>query len=356
MARVLRAIAAALSLLACACGRSDLSTDLQAPTVAPDGSLGDDGSGTGDAGSDVAFDSTTLDGRATQPDGAPISFDAGPDVFLDAPADDCGPCLGCCQGSMCVGPSDQTNAVCGLFGATCHACETGSYCGKAGCVRPQPRCGPGNCAGCCTSQLDCAEGTQGDACGFAGQACQGCPGSNKGTGSCVPRLGGGGACNAQRQCDPSNCNGCCLGDECVIGVTDPQCGSGGAACGACAKGQTCVADALAVGGVCRFPPFCSYQNCSTCCVGDQCMPGNTSTECGKYAQSCESCNPGGWVCVDNQCAPPCAANNCAGCCDGNVCAVGTQAIACGTGGIACVDCKVNRETCTAGACQPGPGG
>src|ERR1019366_3418330 len=113
-------------------------------------------------------DSQVNDGTLDSADSA----DA-PNLFPDAePGPDApGPCNaatcnGCCDGDTCV---TMTSAdQCGSEGMACVKCQPNENC-KGGCFRPQSNCGPSNCQGCCLGDNDCASGLDDVACGTAGQ-------------------------------------------------------------------------------------------------------------------------------------------------------------------------------------------
>jgi hypothetical protein len=169
------------------------------------------------------------------------------------------------------------------------------------CFRPQPDCGPSNCAGCCQGTSLCADGTDGVACGRSGEQCQRCV-TAEGGGACVPEPGGGGQCGGYATCHYPNCHGCCSSvTYCALGLSQSACGSNGETCHACTGGQQCAPSAN-----------------------------------------------GGGECVD---AGACGPQNCPGCCQGDLCAIGNQDVACGTGGAVCVDCANSAQKCGAGTCQ-----
>ncbi|HEY3818167.1 MAG TPA: hypothetical protein VGL81_13400 [Polyangiaceae bacterium] len=209
---------------------------------------------------------------------------------------------GCClPDNSCVSPG--TASACGAGGDPCIVCAPGDSCGNGACVHPQPDCGPTNCAGCCVDASTCATTGRDDvACGGGGQACARCLPAEQ-AGGCVPQPDGGGACSS---CFP--CGGCCVaggpGDplECLMGISQTECGSLGETCHACTGGTQCTYGGT--GGVCVMPE-----------------------------------------------AGACGPATCPGCCDGDVCAVGDQLVACGKGGAACVDCGVYATACVASTCQ-----
>src|SRR5581483_6086613 len=139
--------------------------------------------------------------------------------FQHAP---CNPmCSGCCQGmNTCIDLANISAQACGTGGETCSVCAPGDVC-KGECAHPQPSCGPSNCAGCCIDGAYCAVGTNNNACGQAGQACQQC----SDTARCQSRPSGGGHCGDGQSCGPLNCGGCCTDGECVPGYSTSLCGT-----------------------------------------------------------------------------------------------------------------------------------
>ncbi|HEY6460160.1 MAG TPA: hypothetical protein VIY73_08410 [Polyangiaceae bacterium] len=305
-----RLLAGALVVLAAGCGRTGLLVP-DGETAAP----GDGGALVPDAGVTTDGASTGHDASGGLPDASAPGFDASsgrdagrrdsgagedsggarPDGGGTTPA--CGPatCAGCCMadGSCLLGWSDQ---ACGLGGAECAACAPDWFC-KGTCTQYQELCGPSNCAGCCQNASICSQGIDGNACGHGGEQCQTCRAG--GANTCEPVAGGGGSCDFAG-CDPSNCDGCCSGDVCLVGATDEACGAGGVACAACNGGTTCTRDPNGAFGCAAVTP----------------------------------CDP----------------STCGGCCDGLVCALGDQDVACGTGGVACAACA-SGQSCGAGACR-----
>lgn len=150
------------------------------------------------------------------------------------------------------------------------------------------------------------------------------------------------------QCTFENCSGCCDGDQCVETPTATACGDGGGACTACGAGETCA------GGQCVAVADCS--NCDGCCIGGtQCVPGNTVSACGSGGETCTTCGVGFGCNGDTgDCEPiRCDASNCNGCCTANgVCLTVDQQTtnACGTGGDACEVCSAGASGCVQGTC------
>jgi hypothetical protein len=305
-------MAAALACLAVACGRSELDDQR------PEGGDGEAGSG---ADASAPLDAGVgADGAGPTEDGASGTADAlAPDAAHDAPvpANESGTpesgAAGCnattCSDSCCLPDGTcapvENEQACGSGGNACEACGPGEFC-KGGCVRYQDDCNASNCPGCCENVNLCAAGNSNYACGHAGLECQRCVPS-EGTGLCVLEGDAGGSCVALTTCDPSNCQGCCVGSACVVGDADGACGSRGVACTACSGSQTCTFD--------------------------------TTGQYGAKGQN---------VCAVTS---PCDPSTCGGCCDGLVCAEGTQDIACGAGGVPCVDCQSAGRACVMGACK-----
>ena len=319
----------------------------------PAAAPGGDAGTTADSSVDVSTDAASFGDSPTHD--APLLSD-GP-IAVDAAPPSCGTCDGCCQGSVCVPQDKQPPDACGWGGVACRSCPEGFECVKGGgCVEAQPNCGPASCKGCCENAMYCSDGlTSYGGCGFGGQLCQQCQGA---TPVCVAQPGGGGACGGVQTCNAENCPyGCCQGNVCALGYSNDACGTQGNACTPCAAGQTCI-ESGSGGGICESPPFCTAFNCSPggCCQGNQCMPGTTDDACGAGGTACLDCAAMGGVCAAQQCVTGCSASTCSGCCDGDVCAVGTQSVACGAGGIPCQDCTAGHLSCVAQACGPWNGG
>jgi hypothetical protein len=264
----------------------------------------------------------------------------------------CGPgnCNGCCVGNKCLMGTDPDS--CGQKGQQCQDCKaTGTMCspvvpGQPGgaCVG-QPSCSPANCQGCCTGNT-CAPGTDQTVCGLAGQQCQDCRVIGAGaTCNLVPPAGG--VCRPPR-CGPDNCKGCCLGDQCVDGSSDPNsCGVGGAMCAPCGANSMCV------NGMCQGA--CDITICPTgCCINGICATGTQPNACGTGAQKCQNCQASpGEACINQACTVVCGPTSCpTGCCAGNTCVPGNQDPQCGTGGQMCKDCTLAKDVCSMGTCQP----
>ncbi len=251
----------------------------------------------------------------------------------------CGPqnCAGCCLGNACLSGSDST--ACGFGGQQCTDCATfGASCEGQSCVNNQ-FCNPQNCPGCCEGNV-CVPGFDSAACGFGGQQCQDCV--------AFAETCNGGVCSSQ-SCGPQNCPGCCEGDTCVPGFDPGECGFGGQQCQDCiAFGESCN------GGFCSGQTTCGPENCPGCCVGNQCVVGNTDTQCGFGGSTCQDCVPFSETCNGGVCTgqTTCSPGTCQGCCEGNACVSGTSQFACGIGGLACQTCN-GGQTCTNQQCVSG---
>lgn len=172
----------------------------------------------------------------------------------------------------------------------------------------------------------------------------------------------GGACGddgvggGPETCSFDNCSGCCNGSECVTNVTATLCGQAGRSCNRCDQGEICSA------GTCTEEADCSQCPNSGCCLnGTQCMEGDSKSACGKNGNACETCTGSDEVCGQdsNTCEQTaCNSTTCSdGCCtaDGEckkVGAVEQDKDTCGKGGNACEVCDTTDVSCTAGACVP----
>lgn len=286
----------AMTVFACG-GRTELDLlDQGSPPGGADASSAEDATGDRSNASDasLAFDGPRHDDASVVD--ARIPPDAG------GPPSNCNSTTcpqGCCSADGTCVESDALNA-CGSGGEACEVCPPGDFC-KGGCFHWQTDCSAANCAGCCSLGL-CSMGSSNYACGRGGGGCQRCVPS-EGTGQCEPQTGGGGLCNGVVSCDPTNCPGCCVGNVCMDGVTNSQCGHGGMACQACGSLE--------------------------------CRPGTSSVSYGGDCVDAGACGPG----------------SCPGCCAGVGCAYGDQDTACGTGGASCDDCTIVGQTCVAHGCQ-----
>ncbi len=156
-------------------------------------------------------------------------------------------------------------------------------------------------------------------------------------------------------CSPANCNGCCLGTQCVAGDQKSACGSGGAQCLSCDTGLLCQAKKCVPEST-----GCSSTNCPNgCCKNNQCRSGVGNDACGSGGGACVDCAASGGVCsaanrtclasctpnctgkcagADDGCGGKCQVNDCRGCCIGEQCTPGVTDAACGKDGAQCSDC------------------
>ena len=209
---------------------------------------------------------------------------------------------------------------------------------------PPQSCDPSNCNGCCDGVV-CQMGMTNTACGSAGLPCAVCSGGDNCSGTppaCLSAPGGG-------LCGPGNCNGCCLNNVCYMGLTNDACGSAGLECSVCGTGQQCGGTPPA----CMSVPgadTCSPANCNGCCLNNKCELGRANAACGFSGLDC-------LICVGEQCSgtpptcalPPggttCGPANCTGCCLNDKCQSGRTNAACGQAGLACDVCS-SGEQCT----------
>lgn len=243
-----------------------------------------------------------------------------------------GACGGCLDSVNQCQPG-TTPSRCGVNGLPCKTCSAGQLCQNGGCVTAP--CNPLSCpSGCCRNGVCVPASMQTDAmCGLNGATCTGCPGGQ----SCFS-----GKCAMSAQCNPNNCAGCCAGSICIATSfqTVTNCGVGGKVCTSCPAGQLCTNGACTMnpcsgnncpGGCCRngaCVPF-SMQN---------------NNACGSFGSQCSPC-PMGNNCVSGQCTPPpCNVATCAGCCGFNGCESGTSQFSCGKNGQACLPCG-SGQTC-----------
>ncbi len=258
-------------------------------------------------------------------------------------------CDGCCVGDKCL-PGDVASA-CGTKGAQCDSCASGQLCrtqaGGGGICEGTSTCGPANCGGCCNAAGQCVTGNDTTACGKQGEKCAAC-GANQ---ICIPDgQPNARTCQAQTTCGPTNCPGCCVGNQCVVNGTPQACGTNGKQCIKCGTNETCS------NGTCVGTGDCNPVTCAGCCVGDICAVGTQNTACGVGGGLCENCNNKvpQRVCQTGVCElPNCGPLTCPnGCCSGNTCVVGTQDNACGaTGGGACLDCTSTNQICQNRQCR-----
>ena len=297
-----------------------------------------------DSGADVLDASVESDAHVT--DDANDSHSPFPDAGTPEAGCNATTCpVGCCDGNACV--TNITPDQCGASGQACVKCPAGDQC-KGGCFHAQINCGPSNCPGCCLGDNLCATGTADVACGHGGAGCLRCVPSNGM--QCLPVQGGaGGTCSAP-DCNSTTCpGGCCLNGQCMDGAAQTSCGPVGGTCQVCNANQYCYQ------GQCLDGTPCTPQNCAGCCTteadGGVCLLGTDDNECGSGGYDCQDCQIFHQACVSGVCSAPCSPATCHGCCDGNICAEGDQNFLCGVGGVACTNCEVQGQTCNAGACQ-----
>jgi hypothetical protein len=206
-------------------------------------------------------------------------------------------------------------------------------------------CNAATCpTGCCDATGLCQTGASLTQCGAGGEACQNC--QARGFTVCDPTQHACG--NVVPVCQPGSCAGCCVGNTCFAGTDPTECGLGAEACQNCqSQGETCA------NGSCVQMQGCGPQNCSGCCAGNTCLPGNSSTACGIKGQQCASCTAIGEACNGlGQCVggQQCGPGNCGGCCEGNVCTSGSSGQACGFGGAQCQNCSALGDSCQNQTC------
>ncbi|MCL2723866.1 MAG: hypothetical protein FWD69_05455 [Polyangiaceae bacterium] len=224
----------------------------------------------------------------------------------------CGPetCpTGCCDADGTCRLGSDTRA-CGSTGAQCNDCiaQGFEFCdSRKVCGRNVETCGPETCAsGCCAanaaSGAQCLAGDAVDACGSGGATCINC-GSDGSSCDAAART-----CTITK-CDPTNCNGCCVGDQCMGGTDVRSCGAGGAQCVTCAAGQSC-APVSTGGGECEVEPACGPVSCAGCCDGDTCAPGDANDACGSGGAACADCSLSPGSVCDVNAAPRTCQNLC----------------------------------------------
>jgi hypothetical protein len=259
-------------------------------------------------------------------------------------------CDGCCVGDKCL--AGDIASACGAKGVACTTCAAGQTClaqptGGGSCNGPTA-CGPSTCrTGCCDAKGRCVAGNDTTACGTGGARCAACGFDQV----CSPEAR---ACQPRVACGPSNCNGCCVGNQCVAAnaTTAQACGIGGQACRPCGLNLVCD---RSTGACIRPPTICNPLNCPTCCVGDVCAREDQDVACGVGGGACVNCSAQGRVCESGSCqARRCSPATCTnGCCDGNTCVRGgTADNACGPpNGGACTNCEARGEVCQGHQCK-----
>jgi hypothetical protein len=141
---------------------------------------------------------------------------------------------GCCNAQgTCVAYAQQNYSKCGTAGAACGNCQVGKACQMGVCTAP-------TCTACMDTAGNCRTDkntlTDDQFCGSNDGLCAVCDtlnGEHCMNGHCV---------GATATCNASNCDGCCSGNTCIgladAGISDAQCGIGGAACSTCTN-ATC---------------------------------------------------------------------------------------------------------------------
>ena len=258
----------------------------------------------------------------------------------------CENCAGCCDAAGTCRAGDAVNA-CGRSGGVCLDCGAlGFGCIDGACEGPPPPCAS-TCAGCCEAGGLCRFGTQSDACGANGAACQDCAALGQG---CVSARCQG----PPPACGPANCGGCCEAGACRTGRDVAACGAGGITCQNCSSaGRICNQP----GSYCAFIPTCGAVTCPSGCCDAQgnCRSGRTDAECGSTGQRCVDCTS-----TAQACAPQgfcyngthCGADNCGGCCTATgSCGDGSTSAACGQFGVLCDNCTTKNQTCQNRVCS-----
>jgi hypothetical protein len=271
-------------------------------------------------------------------------WDSGPPDVVDGGACNATTCpTGCCDPSGACRQGTELNA-CGFGGDACNDCQQQGFdfCDAQvhACGNVQPTCDVGTCpTGCCTlynGQVACVSGVSSLACGGGGQQCTDC--TEKGQ-----------VCDPTKQvcvnapCGPNNCKGCCQGDTCVSPQSDSECGTGGLSCTDCTK-QNQFCD-TSTGQCTGIPPLCDSTNCKGCCSGDVCVNNPSDTQCGLGGAACVNCSSQGETCNGGTCTTTCNPQTCPGCCQQGTCFAGFLDTRCGSGGATCADCTQQSTTC-----------
>lgn len=352
-----------LVLVAPGCGRTSLepeslrdggtATSSCGPSTCPDGCC--DASGVCRTGSDVRA-CGSVGGRCSDcvANGFSLCTESGVCGREDP---SCSPstCTGCCSidagRRRCLSGTEP--AGCGSKGSQCANCAVeGRACDLSTRACGTTRCDASNCDGCCVGDK-CLVGDTTSACGNGGAECSTCATGQ----ACRPAGGGGGQCQGSSSCGPDNCNGCCnAAGQCVAGNDTTACGRQGLACAACGTNEICARDGQPNARTCQPLAPCGPATCDGCCVGNQCVETGTGSACGIKGVACKQCGSTESCNAVGQCVPDtadCNPGNCAGCCIGDICAVGTQSTACGVAGQQCLNCasQAPPRVCTSGSCQ-----
>jgi hypothetical protein len=225
---------------------------------------------------------------ATVDPGEDTTVDPGDDTSVD-PKDTVGPgkcednCNGCCDNGSCM--PGNTDEACGVGGTACLACGAENYCGASGCEPiPTEDCGS-TCDGCCSENL-CLPGTTNGNCGIGGEECIPCPmGFACQAGACEEE--------AQQECWEF-CPGCCMNGSCWSGDKNYACGLNGVECMTCGDGELCI------DLVCEVQQIDEcWATCDGCCIGESCMLGDENDACGLGGEECFMC-PAGSECMPGE--------------------------------------------------------
>ena len=183
-------------------------------------------------------------------------------------------CSGCCNGNLCVGLLNETNASCGLMGAACTACPAGSSCSFGKCTGAT-RCDSSTCSGCCQNGF-CAPGDSQFACGTNGNLCASCSGSQ--------------VCSAGRCLLPPQS----IGGPCQFNSDCAALGSG-----AYCKTITSTGNGLYSGGFCTKP--CAADGGFGCTTNSLCLNalspyGEHDVFCSPRCSNLAQCRTPGYAC------------------------------------------------------------
>ena len=363
------ALSVAALLVPSGCGRSPLELDDTSPS--PDGSAGSGGGlggggfgggGSGGGGFGGSAGGGGMAGISGQAGMGGLAGAAGAGGFGGfgggtggggmggfGGSPGCGPCDGCCDGAGVCRKGTETNA-CGKTGVACFDCgQVGFGCIDGKCQGVPPKCGPGNCSGCCDAKGNCRNGAESDACGATGGQCDDCLAKGQGctAGTCQ---------GVPPKCGPGTCGGCCTAaGKCLPGADNVACGAGGQQCEACVSPKKCSVP----GGYCAYIPSCGPLTCpGGCCDAQgQCKDGHTNSECGVGGTKCWDCTATKLNCAPQGFCyqgPHCGPDNCAGCCDGTgQCRAGGSNQFCGQYGELCDNCGSKGQTCAGQVCGTG---
>lgn len=235
-------------------------------------------------------------------------------------------CTGCWTGTSCVTGKDAS--TCGDSGDLCQSCTSTEcrslpgYCGllldkcktiwaKAdGTACSGGACRDGACCKGCWDGDGCRIGSHATACGPAGGLCRDCTSECRTGSTCS-----GGACSDPAKPDGTSCaggsgkcysGGCCTGcienSLCYAGTSAAHCGIAAASCKVCptpsleCQTATCTKGVCGVGNAndgasCTAGKCLNGSCCKGCISGSNCLPGTSSSACGKGGVNCASCPP-----------------------------------------------------------------